>query len=204
MKNKAGVIIVLSFVALFIMTSCASTKLTTVWRDDNFNRHLKKVLVIGISKEEGKKRFFETAFASKLKEQGTAALQSFTIFPYGEILKKEVIVSKVREMDIDAVLVTRLVEKKTVETYFPGPANYRMPSYYNNYYGYYSGSYRSGAVVESEVVVLETNLYDAETEDIIWSAMSETFMEKSSDKLIEEFIDLIIDDLSKSNIIDNL
>jgi hypothetical protein len=51
------------------------------------------------------------------------------------------------------------------------------------------------------VLVLDTNLYDVSTEKLIWSAISETFVEGSDEKLIKELIKLITDNLSKQNVL---
>jgi hypothetical protein len=113
--------------------------------------------------------------------------------------------SKMKDLGIDAVLITRLVDKKTVDTYVPGRTHYAPPAYYGNWSGYYRASYGAayepGYTVRDEVVVLETNVYDVSTEKLIWSAISETFVEGSDEKLIKELIKLITDNLSKQNVL---
>jgi hypothetical protein len=107
-------------------------------------------------------------------------------------------VSKLNDMDIDSVIITRVVDKKTVETYVPG-------RHYQGMHSHYYGSYRytrdPGYSVKEEIVVLETNIYDVKNEKMIWSSLSDTFVEGSSDRLIQEFIKIIIDNLAKQNLL---
>jgi hypothetical protein len=196
---------------LFILTSCATTKLNSVWRDDNYNRKFNKVLVIGVIKKPALRRFFEGEFVQLLKARGTDAVEGFTVLPSDKEVGKDVIASKLKELDADGVLITRLVDKKTLETYIPGEvytehAHYAPPVHYREWDSYHSRSYRTvykpGYTIKNEVVIVETNLYDAVSEKLVWSALSETFVEGSSDDLIRSFVQIIIKDLSEKNLLE--
>jgi hypothetical protein len=165
-----------------------------VWRDDGYQGRLDKILVMGISDRDTIKRFFEAEFVKELKTRGAVAVEAYTVFPAGEMLTKDTMASKLNDMDIHSVIITRVVEKKTVDTYVPG----QMYPHYSRSYGY---ARSPGYSVKDEVVVLETSIYDVKNEKLIWSALSDTFVEGSSDKLIQEFIKLIIDNLAKQNLL---
>jgi predicted transcriptional regulator len=122
------------------------------------------------------------------------------------MLEKDLVLSKMRDMGIDTFLITRMVDKKTVETYIPGQAHhYAPPVHHRRWQGYYAASYRTiyepGYTVKNEIVVLETNLYDAKNEELIWSALSETIKEGNEERIIKNFIKLIIKNLSATNLI---
>jgi hypothetical protein len=86
-----------------------------------------------------------------------------------------------------------------------GGGYYAVPySYYNNLYGYYNQAY-TYAYVEAppqfdakETASLETNLYDVESEKLIWTVLSKTFKKHSvSDSIISltgALIDKLIED----------
>jgi hypothetical protein len=57
-----------------------------------------------------------------------------------------------------------------------------------------------GYTLSNEVVIVETNLFDAGSEKLVWSALSETFVEGDSDKLIKSFVEVMIDDLFQQNL----
>ena len=107
-------------ISCFIMiSSCATTELNTVWRDDNYSGKIKKVLVIGVIKRPALRRSFEQEFVQQLKTRGTDAVASFTVLAADEEVDKNIIASKLKELNADGVLITRLIDKKTVETYIP-------------------------------------------------------------------------------------
>ncbi len=201
-----------SLVILFflIVTSCATTELNSVWRDDNYSEKIKKVLVIGVIKKPALKRFFENEFVQQLKNRGIDAVAGFTVLTSDKEADKDIIASKIKELDVDGVLITKLVEKKTEETYVPGEAYYgdvyRPPTYYRGWDSYYSRSYRTvyspGYTIKNEVVIVETNLYDTGSEKLVWSALSKTFVEGSSDSIIKSFIKIIIDNLNNDRILE--
>jgi len=204
---KTGTLFV---IFLFIMTSCATTELKNVWRDDNYSGKIKRVLVIGVIKRPALRRFFEQEFVQQLKARGTDAVAGFTVLPPNEEVDKNIIASKLKELNADGVLITSLVDKKTVETYIPGDvyyghAYYAPPVHYREWDSYYSRSYTAvyqpGYTVKHKVVIVETNLYEAGSEKLVWSALSKTFVEGDSNKLIRSFVQVMIKDLSEKNLL---
>jgi hypothetical protein len=76
------------------------------------------------------------------------------------------------------VLVTRLIDKETVQNYYP-PTYASVPSaYYGGWYGYYSMGYSymysPGYVEENKVYRVETNLYNVNNDKLAWSGLTET------------------------------
>ena len=214
MNRRIRSFVCLAILSLFLMSSCASTKLAAVWKDESHTEKVNNVLVIGISKKTTVKRFFEDEFVKRLKSRGISAVPSYSVFTAEGKLKKGDIEAKARELGLDAVLMTRLIDKKTLQTYIPGQV-YVAPGrsydrYYDHYrrwgyYGYYGRGYdyiyTPGYTIEEQVVYMETNLYLTERDKLIWSALSETFIEGAPYDLIKSFIDVLINRLSKSNLI---
>ena len=205
LKNRLfAFILMISFTG--IISSCASTTMKNVWRDTSYQGKLNNVFVIGVIKTPGVKRFFEDEFVAQLKARGTDAIASYTVLPSDRDIDQEELSAKIKELGADGVLITRLVDRKTVETYVPAASHYAPPShYYNGWHNYYArsygGIYERGYTVKDEVIVVETNLYEASAEKLVWSAISETFREGSDDKLISSFIRLMIENLSKQNLL---
>ena len=205
MKSKLNMLLVYLNISLFMITSCASTTLTHVWKDDGYEGRISNVLVMGVAKRPATKRFFEDEFVNQLQARGISAIASYKLFPSDGMIAKEDILAKANNRGIDSFIVTRLVDKQTVETYVPGTVQYAPPYPHRRWHGYYADSYRAvyspGYTVQDEVVILETNLYDAKSEGLIWSAMSETFIEGSKDTLVKGFIKKIIESLLEKNLI---
>jgi len=209
-KNRLlASIVIMSFIVM--ISSCATTTLKNVWRDGSYGGKLNKVFVIGVIKNPGIKRFFEDEFAAQLKARGTDAVAGYTVLTSDAVIDKENIAAALKAAGADGVLISRLVDKKTVETYVPPTTHAMSPRYVppSHYYGgwhhYYARSYdaiyQPGYTVKDEVLVVETNLYEASSEKLVWSAISETFQEGSSNTLIRSFIKVMIENLSKENLL---
>jgi hypothetical protein len=205
------------------MTSCATTTLTSVWKDGQFRSgSIKKAIVIGVSQKPAIRRLFEDEFARQLKTRGIEAIPGYTISQSDQIPDKDSILSKVKELQADAVLITRLIDKKAIETYYP-PQRTRSvsqipppyvsgstpPEQYWVWYNYYNQCYQCedtpGYRVQNELVSLETNIYDAKTDKLIWSALSDTFLETLDSginaRTIKSFIRVIMKRLTVDGVI---
>lgn len=198
---------------LFLVTGCATTEFTSEWRDQSFRGRAQKVMVIGIAKKQVLRRVFEDEFVRQLKSAGTDAVASYTVLPAGKQVEHREIAAKMRELRADAVLITRLVDKKVVRTYVPGMVNYPMglwydsyPAYYGSWPSYYSyGSsfmYSPGYVAEDQYALMESSLYAADNgENLIWSATSETMIKGSDQKTIKSFIEAMVDKLQEQGLL---
>ena len=151
----------------FLLTSCATTTLTSVWKDESYQGQIHDVFVIGVAKKYSNKRIFEDEFVKQLNAHGVNAIQSYTVFPFNEMLDKEAIISKMKELGMNTVLITNVVDKERrvyTETW------YTAYSYRYDYRPYRNTQYAEN------VYSLETKFYDLSTEKLIWSALSETFL----------------------------
>ena len=182
--------------ALLLLPSCATTKLTSLWRDETYRDHPQKILVIGLLKTPGNRRILEDEMVRQLKARGPDAVASYTVFPEQVQANKETITAKMNEIGADAVLISRLMDKKSVTTYVPGSPS---PTGYG-WHGYYS--YNPGYVVQDEYAVVQTNLYDLKTDKLIWTAATETWITGDySDSLIREYTEVIGDSLARQKVI---
>ncbi|HSB51712.1 MAG TPA: hypothetical protein VLD40_03555 [Dissulfurispiraceae bacterium] len=193
--------------SLFILASCATTTLTSTWKDPSYDGgKLKKILVVGVTKKPAMKRIFEDEFVAQLRVKGLDGVASYTVMPQDEAPDKNALTALVNKLGVDGVIVTRLVDKKTIETYYPPQVTYvPNPGYYGGWYSYYYPSYSyvttPGYTTENQVIVLETNLYAANGEKLVWSGISETFVEDTANQLIKGFVQVIIRDISEKGLI---
>ena len=191
-QGKHFNVFILAAISLLLMTSCASTKLYSVWRDESYSGKIKKVFIIGASNKPDIRRKFEHEFVNQLKSRGVDAVASNQLIPSDKMLDKETIVSKIKALDIDAVLVTKLVKKKKVLQ------EIGHSSWYNNY----SGGYTTQTYTD-ELVSLETNLYEVWTEKLIWSVLSETYLmeERNRYRIMKALVKVIVKKLSEEKFI---
>ncbi|HYR05399.1 MAG TPA: hypothetical protein VEP71_01810 [Gallionella sp.] len=187
-----------------LVTSCATTQIKSVWRDPSYQAHPARIMVIGVAKNPLNRRLFEDEFVRQLKAHGVDAIASYTVLPDKLQDDQAAIGVKVKELGADTILITRMVSKKIVQTYVPGTVYY-PPDYYGtwpDYYGYgYRYMYSPGYISEDEYAVIETNLYEALHDKLVWAASSETMMDDSKQKLIKFYIGIMVNNMAGNGLL---
>jgi len=188
--------------ASLLIIACAGTKLTQTQVDEaHRGKPVSDVLVIGVTFKEDVRRSFENKFVAQLKAAGIDAVSSANVIPIpaDQKLKKEDILKVVDEYGNDAVIITHLVgiEEKQAST----PPGQYSGDYYGRYYSLHNYHHDSRYYITHTLVRLETNLYDVNTEKLIWSAQSETMDADSSMQIIDDVIKLVIKDLQKNKLL---
>ena len=206
MRHVKRLDIFIMVVSLSFLIACATTKIQSVWSDASYQGGpMIKVFVMGLSKDQTIKRLYEDEFARQLKMHGTQAFPSYTVIPPEKMSDDSFIKEKINEIGVDAALVTRLVDTKTIQRTYP-PEMYYVPApYYRGWHGYYRSSYQymvsPGYTTTEQTVVLETNLYSMQNDQLIWSALSETFVEGSAQGLIKSLVQKLIDDMAARDLL---
>ncbi len=209
-KNiKSPVVFLSGIVMLFIFVSCgSSTSITGTWERQDIQKDFNNVLVAALTPQTGEKATIESEMAQNLAEVGIEASQSIDVLPpkfSDDDNQKQRILDAIQTNGVDAILTISVIDEETETRYAPGTASYApYPRYgfYGNFWGYYSHWYpqfhSSGYYSEDKIYFIETNLYDAETEDLIWSAQSETYnpadLEAFSEGFAEEIVEQLTDD----------
>jgi len=186
------------------LSACATTQLTSVWKDPSYQTRPARIMVVGLAKNPLNRRLFEDEFVKQLKSRGTDAIASYTVVPDEEQADQQVIAKKVAEAGADAVLITRLVSRKVVQVYVPGTAYYPPPYYgrWPDYYGYgYRYLYTPGYIANDEYAVIETNLYDAKSDKLVWAASSETGINDSDRNLIRAYVAVMVENMIEQGLL---
>ena len=193
--------------ASLIFFSCTTTKITNIWKDDGYRgAPFSDLFVIGVAKKENTRRSFENKFVEKLKAAGVQAVASSSVMPSDQKIEKEAILAAIEKLDIDAVLVTRLISLKEEEIRSPSTSEQGRPDdyqgrYYRDYSTAYGYTHQPAQYTTSVRVGLETKLYDAGTEKLIWSATSKTANPKSRIELFDSVIEALVRDLKRNNLL---
>jgi hypothetical protein len=206
MKKIIELFWALTIMASFILTSCATTKLTGVYKDSTYTGgSLSSVLVVGVAENLRNRKMFEQFFAEQFKNNGVEAFSSADVIPSDKKLDKNTIKSLAEKLGADAVLVTHLeaVEEKEVYippvyTNIPDPFNQNLGRHYTGVYGYV---HEPGYYVTHKLVRLENNLYETKTEKLIWSSSSETINPASANETIEELCKVVMKSLRDHQLI---
>jgi len=192
--NPVCVRSLLTVVAAIVLGACASTSLVNQWKDPDFTGPpLRKVLVVGVTKQPSVRRVFEDEFATRLRAAGVQAVQSYTVIPQDGQADQAVLEKAVAEVGADGVLVTRLVKSEQQTQVSPG---YWGPGPGMGFYGWYSsawaGYYEPATVYTYDVVTLETSVYSPPQSKLLWSGITETFAPTNVQKSAVDYANVII------------
>lgn len=206
MKNPIKLLGLVTILSLFLLNSCASSKITSQWKDPELGaKKYTNILIIGVAKQPDRRKFYEDEFAKQLNRQGIMAMASHTIIPRDKMLDRDTIVKSIQGLQVDGVIVTRLQGIKEQKKVAPG-STYQVPyGYYNNMYDYYNTSFstaptRSYAETH-EYLQLESNLYDAETEKLAYSITTDTFIRQKFQSRIVAYIETVVRQLKSNNLL---
>ena len=207
MKRALRLFFILSVISLFSL-SCSSTKtnLTWVWKDETYNGgHLGDIMVIGVTENLERRKIFEDIFVAEFEDRGVKAVSSATVLPTYEDLGREKVLAEVENLGLDAILITYLLWVKRDDKFVP-PATSEYPnaryarfdiySYATGVYSTYGGSYD-----KKREIKLDTHIYEAESQMMIWSAKSKTTDAKLVSVVADTLVSAVIRDLREKNLI---
>ena len=183
--------------AVVVLASCAaSTQLMHSWADPAAAGHqFKKIVIVGATPQSATRRNYEDAFTQELAMRGVQAIPSYQLVGEGQI-DKDAAAQKIKDAGCDGILVTRLVDKHTEQTYYPPTysAVAAPAPYYGGWYGYYNMGYSymssPGYVTTDQVYKIESNLYDVTGDKLMWSGLTETTL-MSGDAPTTEILPMI-------------
>ncbi len=190
-------------IVVLLIGACASTQLVNTWKDSRYSgQQLKKILVIAVTKQSGIRRTFEDIFVQRLQIHGVEAIQSYMLIAEDGEVPKPRLEQAVQQSGVDAVLISRLVKIDRQTQIYPG--TYAGPPFMG-FYGFYSsawiGFYDPPQVYTYDVVTAETSLFEAKTNQLIWSGTTETFSPRDVKKDTQEFAAVIIKALAEQGLI---
>lgn len=174
---------------LFFISCSHSQKVISSWvnKEELKGKDYSKVFVMVLSQNQSSRTIIEFDLEAALKERGYESVKSIDalagLFQETAQPTKEDILAKVRESNCDVIFTVSLLDSKTETRYVPGTSVYYSPyptyGYYGgfgNYYGYYAPAiYSSGYYTTDKTYYLEGNLFDANSEKILWSVQSSTY-----------------------------
>ena len=127
-----------------------------------------------------------------MKAKGVMATSSHTLIQREKMWDKATIVQTVKSKEFDSVIITRLVDTKA-----------RQQNYYRvNMYDYYSRfAYPSRTTVNQQKFGFESNLYDAETEKLVFSLYSDTYAQNNIKKRLGSYISTVVNKMVENNLL---
>lgn len=193
-------------IAVALFSACSATQIKSVWKDPSYAAHPQRVMVIAVAREPIYRRIIEDEYVLQLKARGVDAIASYSTLPDSSQDDQKAIAKMVEQLGADTVLVSRLVSKRSVRVYYPATISYR-PHYYGTWPDYYLHGYESinapGYSTKYEYALMETNLYEASNDKLIWAVTTETGIENLNTSLIKPYISTILNTMVTHGILRN-
>lgn len=198
-------------VMLVILASCATSKVTNVWKADYATPGAyKKIMVVGMVKnsDHALRNRLENHLVGDLTALGYTAVSAYEL--YGpksfEGLKEEEAISKIRSSGADAVITIVLLDKSRERYYVPGRVRYTPAAiHYDRFWGYYSTIYgriyEPGYYQENTKFFFESNLYELKENKLVYSIQTQSFDPSSIESLGHEYGKLIVKTMLKDNVL---
>lgn len=148
---------------LLMLGGCSSLKVVESFSKPAKQAHAyKKILILGIAKDENIRKIFENIVVEELGKHQVAAVASHTIIPDLDKTNRDGIIAAVQTAGCDAVLTTRAISA--------GESSVTQPGHGGSIYGLSPlttyGGFRKA--------LLQANLFDAKTEELMWSSTVKT------------------------------
>jgi hypothetical protein len=163
-------------------------------------RYLKNVMVVAISDQLDKKKL-EGTFVRHFQEHGVKAVSLASTTEKKELTSADV-KAEAAAKGMDAIFTIRLIsisEKDIMERFAPPPE--ASPDWSFSLPTYNAQPPPAEYKIEQKDIVMEFNLYDAETAKLMWKVRSETIKPGATAKLIDEASRKVMKDLSAGRLI---
>lgn len=212
-------IILLSILLIFLsyFYSCSSvTEVTGTWKKPaTVAQKYNKICVLGASKDIVKRSMVEKAVVTQMSLYGINAVAGVNILPDNFIDSdnnskvdsedKSVLAAKLKEAGVDGVFLITLQDVKKSEQYVPGTSYYAPYSgfypFYNNYWGAYNMVNTPGYYVQNTNYFLSSNFYNLSTEQLLWSAQSNTFDPQSLSDFTKSYASSVVEQFASSGVV---
>ena len=204
--------IVLILLVLTLKACAPATIITGSWKsptNTSASKSYENILVAVLNNHTVEKAALENDLVGELGRYSIKVTKSIDLFP-PEVSNSDsdrvAIINKVHSKDIDAILMVSLLSKQTDSRYVQRryPYNPGRYTYYNDFWGYYSYRYPyaySPGYYTEKSYYMETNLYDAKTEKLIWSAQTETYDVDNLTAFSKDYSKAIVNKLAEDGIL---
>lgn len=183
------------------------TQLVSAWQLPGYQPGgFKRVLVICVTRDSGRRRQFEDAFSYQLMGRGVTAISSYTLIPEDGQVPNDKLEAAIHTAKADAVLATRFLGTSTQVSYTPGYVYGPVgPAYYGGFYGFYGSAwgydYVPPMATTTTVVTLETDVFDAAKLEMVWSGTTQTANPGTINQGMQGFASTVIDAMAQRGIL---
>lgn len=189
-------------VAMLGLAGCVSTSLIDRWKDPSYSGPaLHKVLVVGVQKDQGRRRVWEDGMVNALTRDGVQATPSYQVFP-DKAPNADELASMAAQNGFDGVLATHFVGASERNYWMPGYAGIGF-GWRSRYYGYWGSVYGPGYVETQQRADYQTDVFtvDQGGGKLVWTGITRSVDLTSTRSTTDEISQVLTRELSQQGIL---
>ncbi|MTW19679.1 hypothetical protein [Allochromatium palmeri] len=187
----------LSGLLALLVSACATTgPVSSVWtQPGQAPRQYERLVVFGVTNNPRVRRAYEDHFVQQLQVLGVQATAGHALVSDRNLGRLTRLTEGYARVKADSVIITHLIADESPGTQ-PAARTQSVPDHYRHLVGYFSQVYEEvctpGYYADPESLRLETNLYDAKQERLVWSGRSQRLDPNSERTTISQVIEEIV------------
>jgi hypothetical protein len=191
-RIAAGACILPLLAVSLLMGGCSSIRVVETWNGPGQAGHrYQKLMIVGIGHDDNLRALAENVLVDELRRGGVAAVASNTMIREIDKAVRDDVVAAVRQAGADGVLAIRAVAKGDRTVTQDGRSE-----------GIYGTATNVGGTVlagarDYSLATLQTNLYDADTAALVWSATVRTFDAGQVDRVSRDLARFLLEQWRK-------
>lgn len=202
------------------LAGCASaTRIQSSWTDPTFSgTPFDRVAVVALFDSTAESRTFEESAASALEARGVDAVPAYEIISDERMYEEAELRGQLADADVDAILIYRLIavdernvyRNPTPFMHVPGGVIFGDPYYWYyyprwNYYWHWRSTWdvthSPGYWEPLAYVIVESSLYDARKDRLVWTAKSSTIDNSQFQALADSIVAKVTQELIDVNVV---
>ena len=198
---SAGMLFVILIITSSITLSQTYFQSSSVGEID---RQLGKIMILHLGEDYDTRKIVEGEITYWLSKYHFVSVPSHRLFDHNRIPTRENINEVLKENDLDGILTTAFVNIESKERFQNPNSNFNpspnSPTFYN-FLDSYQNKYSTGYTILEKAFVVDTKLFETDSEQNLYQASTETYQIASLDQAIEDFSKSIAKDLKKSKLL---
>jgi len=192
MRSFARYLGLLAIAAAFAVGCASQTEVVKLYDDPSRAQNpFKRLLVVDLSSDHNQQQVFEDEIASRLRRENVEAFPSYTLLVAGNGLLQDDIDRASDEIDADGILITHIASVDTSIDRAEGRQEIQSTCRRGNPVDYFLYDHKvlrePDSVKVAHTVIVISNLYDANSQERIWTIQSTCFNKASiSEMLLDE------------------
>ncbi|MBK1719284.1 hypothetical protein [Thiocystis violacea] len=190
-----------------LTTACSTGPVSSIWTDPGHTpTRYHRVVVFGVTNSPKVRRAYEDNFVERLRALGVSATPGHRLVSDANLRLLVRLTEGYSRADADAVIITHLITDAPPDGQ-PASRLGAIPDHYRNLVPYFSQVYEEvcepGYYKDAKALRLETNLYDAKRERLVWSGRSRPLDTNSEQTTISQVIEDVITQMAMDGYLPN-